>query len=230
MMSRARSALLSYVTCSVSEKRGPLVLGGVVDHVSVADGRVRNDDERVVEREHLRVPERDVLDEPALAPVRKFDHVADLERLVGEHEQAVDDAPDDGREDDADDCGEDGDGDEHVAGPKPADLDGGHADGDEQYRGPEDGPGDARPPEVPRHATETLSGDALDAAVLTSGLFVPMWAADRFSEAVLEWTETGGVEEVPILSGVPVAHGPDDHRTFTSPPRTTARHALRTST
>ncbi len=66
----------------------------------------------------------------------------------------------------------------------------------------------------PRHATEILTGDDFDAAVLKSELFVPVWAAERFGKAVIEWTEDAGVEEVTILSGIPIAHGPDDHRTF----------------
>ncbi|WP_257297616.1 proteasome assembly chaperone family protein [Haloarchaeobius sp. FL176] len=67
---------------------------------------------------------------------------------------------------------------------------------------------------VPRHSTRLLSRDDLNLTVLMSELFVPVWAAKPFARAVLDWTETNAVEEVAILSGVPVPHGPEDHRTF----------------
>jgi uncharacterized protein len=31
---------------------------------------------------------------------------------------------------------------------------------------------------------------------------------------VLSWTDDHGVDEITVLSGVPVPHGPDDHRTY----------------
>lgn len=66
----------------------------------------------------------------------------------------------------------------------------------------------------PRHPTQILSGDDVDVTLLLSELFVPVWAADSFGRAIVEWTTANDVEEVTILAGVPAAHGPDDHRTF----------------
>jgi uncharacterized protein len=67
---------------------------------------------------------------------------------------------------------------------------------------------------IPRHHTRLFSRDDLDLTVLVGELFVPPRAADPFSEAILDWTERAQVEEVVVLSGVPIAHGPDEHRAF----------------
>ncbi|WP_129113307.1 proteasome assembly chaperone family protein [Halegenticoccus tardaugens] len=66
----------------------------------------------------------------------------------------------------------------------------------------------------PRHHTRLFSRPDLDVTVLVGELFVPASVGKRFSDAVLDWTEANGVEEVAILSGVPVPHGPEDHRTY----------------
>lgn len=67
---------------------------------------------------------------------------------------------------------------------------------------------------VPRHHTRLFSRDDLDLTVLVGELFVPSGAAMRFSEDVLGWTEGTRFEEVVVLSGVPVAHGPEEHRAY----------------
>lgn len=67
---------------------------------------------------------------------------------------------------------------------------------------------------TPRHHTRLYASDDLDLTVLLNELFVPPWAADAFSNAVLDWTEANAVEEITILSGVPVPHGPEDHRAY----------------
>lgn len=67
---------------------------------------------------------------------------------------------------------------------------------------------------TPRHHTRLFSAPDADVTVLLNELFVPVGAADAFADAVLAWTETNGVEEIGILSGVPLPHGPDDHRVF----------------
>ncbi|WP_255149191.1 proteasome assembly chaperone family protein [Halorarius halobius] len=67
---------------------------------------------------------------------------------------------------------------------------------------------------TPRHHTRLFTSDAVDLTVLVGELFVPPFAADPFGDAVLEWAEDAGSEEVVVLSGVPIAHGPDDHRPF----------------
>jgi uncharacterized protein len=66
----------------------------------------------------------------------------------------------------------------------------------------------------PRHHTRLYSRDDLDVTVLVSELFVPVGVGRAFSDAILDWTGANGVEEVAVLAGVPVAHGPDAHRTF----------------
>ena len=66
----------------------------------------------------------------------------------------------------------------------------------------------------PRHPTRLYSRPDLDVTVLVGELFVPASIAKTFSDAVLEWTEGAGVEEVAVLSGVPVPHGPTEHRAF----------------
>ncbi|PSP77102.1 hypothetical protein BRC81_10750 [Halobacteriales archaeon QS_1_68_20] len=66
----------------------------------------------------------------------------------------------------------------------------------------------------PRHHTRLFSRDDLDVTVMAGELFVPADAARPFSDAVRSWVEDEGAEEVAVLSGTPVPHGPDEHRTF----------------
>lgn len=66
----------------------------------------------------------------------------------------------------------------------------------------------------PHNHTRLFSRPDLDVTVLSSELFVPAAVGQRFGEAILEWTEANGVGEVAVLSGIPVEHGPDGHRTF----------------
>lgn len=67
---------------------------------------------------------------------------------------------------------------------------------------------------TPRHHTRLFTRDDLEFTVLVGDLFVPAWAAEPFTEDVLGWADGEPIEEAVVLSGVPVAHGPDDHRTF----------------
>lgn len=67
---------------------------------------------------------------------------------------------------------------------------------------------------VPRHHTRLFSREDLDVVVLVNELFVPIFAADALAESILAWTDENDIGEVAVLSGVPVAHGPDDHRVF----------------
>jgi uncharacterized protein len=67
---------------------------------------------------------------------------------------------------------------------------------------------------APRHHTRLFSRPSFDTTVLANELFVPLWAADPFSEAVLDWAARNGVSEITVLAGVPIEHGPEDHRTF----------------
>jgi uncharacterized protein len=67
---------------------------------------------------------------------------------------------------------------------------------------------------TPRHHTRLYSGPESNVTALVNELFVPVWAADSFSGAVLDWADRNGVEEITILAGVPGPHAPDAHRTF----------------
>lgn len=67
---------------------------------------------------------------------------------------------------------------------------------------------------TPRHHTRLFSKPGLDVTIVVGELFVPPFAAAAFGNALLSYTEEHGVEEATILSGVPISHGPDDHRPF----------------
>jgi len=65
----------------------------------------------------------------------------------------------------------------------------------------------------PRHHTRLFSdGDWL--ATLVGELAVPVPAAGPLGDELIQWAEDEGVEEITILSGVPMAHGPDEHAPF----------------
>jgi len=67
---------------------------------------------------------------------------------------------------------------------------------------------------TPRHHTRLFGGPDIDLSVLVGELFVPTTAAGPFSDAVVDWIDDGEVSEVVVLSGVPVPHGPEEHRPF----------------
>lgn len=67
---------------------------------------------------------------------------------------------------------------------------------------------------TPRHHTRLFSSPESDVTVVVGELFVPPHAAEPFADAILEHASDSDVEEVVVLSGVPIAHGPDDHRPF----------------
>ncbi|WP_336037820.1 proteasome assembly chaperone family protein [Halobacterium yunchengense] len=67
---------------------------------------------------------------------------------------------------------------------------------------------------TPRHHTRFFSRPDLGFTVLVGELFVPVSVASAFSESLVDWIAANGVDDVAVLSGVPVAHGPDDHRAF----------------
>lgn len=66
----------------------------------------------------------------------------------------------------------------------------------------------------PRHHTRFFGRPDLDVTILVGELFIPLVASDPFSHALLNWIDENDIEEFSILSGVPIRHGPDDHRTF----------------
>jgi uncharacterized protein len=67
---------------------------------------------------------------------------------------------------------------------------------------------------TPRHHTRFFSRDDLDIIVLVGDQFIPPFAAEAFSIVLLEWMTENDITEVTILSGIPIPHGPDEHRVF----------------
>lgn len=66
----------------------------------------------------------------------------------------------------------------------------------------------------PRYPTRLYNLTDADLTVLVSELFVPVPAARSFANAVVEWASEGRIENIAIMHGVPVPHGPDEHRVF----------------
>lgn len=67
---------------------------------------------------------------------------------------------------------------------------------------------------TPRHHTRLFSRPDLDITVLMNELYIPIQMADPFAQAILGWTEANGVREITILSGLPLPHGPEEHKVF----------------
>jgi uncharacterized protein len=66
----------------------------------------------------------------------------------------------------------------------------------------------------PRHHTRLFSRDDLDLTVLVGELPIARSVSEPFANAVLDWTVSSGVDDVAVLSGVPIPHGPEQHRTY----------------
>jgi uncharacterized protein len=66
----------------------------------------------------------------------------------------------------------------------------------------------------PRHHSRFFSRSDLDLTVLVNELFLPTPVAGPFADALLSWTDDHDVSEILVLSGVPYAHGPDEHDVF----------------
>ncbi|SDF49969.1 uncharacterized protein SAMN04488067_10518 [Halorubrum xinjiangense] len=67
---------------------------------------------------------------------------------------------------------------------------------------------------TPRHPIRLYTDPARDVTVLVAEQFVPPFLGELLADALIDWTEANGVEEIAVLAGVPVPHGPDAHRTF----------------
>ena len=66
----------------------------------------------------------------------------------------------------------------------------------------------------PRHPTRLYNLAGTELSVLLGELFVPVWAAHSFTDALIEWVSSVDVEEIAILHGVPFPHGPEEHAAF----------------
>lgn len=67
---------------------------------------------------------------------------------------------------------------------------------------------------TPRHHSRLFTGPDTPLVVLVGELPVPEFVADAFAGSLFEWAERDGIDEIAVCSGVPVAHGPDDHKPF----------------
>jgi uncharacterized protein len=67
---------------------------------------------------------------------------------------------------------------------------------------------------TPHHHTRLFSRSDLDITVLVNELYIPVEVADGFAASVLQWAEQHAVQEVTVLSGVPIQHGPEEHEVF----------------
>lgn len=66
----------------------------------------------------------------------------------------------------------------------------------------------------PRHHSRFFSRPDIDLTVFVNELFLPTPVADSFADTLLSWTDEHPVDEILVLSGIPYAHGPDEHATF----------------
>jgi len=66
----------------------------------------------------------------------------------------------------------------------------------------------------PSHHTQLYSRDDIDVTLLKSELFVPAAMGKPLADEILGWTESVGVDEVAVLQGVPIQHGPEGHQTY----------------
>ena len=67
---------------------------------------------------------------------------------------------------------------------------------------------------TPRHHTRLYVDEAASFAVLVGERFVPPAQAGSLAEAIATAGEKLDVSNITMLTGVPIAHGPDDHAPF----------------
>lgn len=66
----------------------------------------------------------------------------------------------------------------------------------------------------PRRPVRLFSRPDLDVTVLAGELYVPPTLGESFAESILGWVESEAASDIAVLSGVPIPHAPDDHRTY----------------
>jgi uncharacterized protein len=67
---------------------------------------------------------------------------------------------------------------------------------------------------TPRRHTRLFSAPDSSLTILAGELVVPPAAAAPLADEIVTWATRTSAQQVVVLSGVPVAHGPDDHRAF----------------
>lgn len=67
---------------------------------------------------------------------------------------------------------------------------------------------------TPRRHTRLFSSPEVDVTVLVGELAVPPDATEAFADRIAADADARDIDETVVLSGVPLAHGPDDHRPF----------------
>lgn len=65
-----------------------------------------------------------------------------------------------------------------------------------------------------RHPIRLYAVDGTPLTILVSELFIPVGAAAAFVEAVFDWTDAVGIDEVAAIHGAPFPHGEDEHLVF----------------
>jgi uncharacterized protein len=67
---------------------------------------------------------------------------------------------------------------------------------------------------TPRHHSRLFTGPDTPLVVLVGELPIPEFVADEFAESLFEWAARDRIGEIVVCSGIPTAHGPDDHKPF----------------
>lgn len=67
---------------------------------------------------------------------------------------------------------------------------------------------------TPRNHTRIYDLHETPLALVVGELFVPVWTASSFVDALLEWADRAGVDEIAVPYGIPFPHGPDEHDVF----------------
>jgi uncharacterized protein len=66
----------------------------------------------------------------------------------------------------------------------------------------------------PRFPMRVYTASDSDISILMSEVFVPVWAGEPLADAISDWVNDHGIEEIGIVHGVPFPHGPDEHVVF----------------
>jgi len=67
---------------------------------------------------------------------------------------------------------------------------------------------------TPRYPSRLYSVADVDVTVLLSEVFLPVGVGEPFVDALVDFTDGHGIEEVTVVYGVPFPPGPDEHAAF----------------